>query len=496
MELDIDRGSPIPLHLQIARGLRERILKGAIPAGGKLPASRKMAEALGVNRSTVVQAYHTLWSEGLTEGYVGRGTVVRPTTAAGGAPVAALSWGALLAAGREEADGEVRDLVRLLAREDVISLAAGLPAPDLFPMEELADAARSVLEEGGRSLLYWCDTLGYEPLRKTLADRFTNTTPGEVMILSGSSQGIFLVARALIEPGDTVAVGSPTYLGALQTFRGAGARLAGVPVGPEGMDLEMLESVLSRTPPKFIYTVPTFQNPTGSTMPLERRRRLLDLAYRYGVPVVEDDPYTPLRYEGEPVPTLKEMDTRGFVIHISSFSKILFPGLRVGWMAAPKRFVDSITPAKYLQDLFTNSHAQAVVHEFLRRGLLEKHLEKVRREYGRRRDRMVNALRRHCPRFEFTVPEGGYFLWCRLPRETGARELLREALRKKVSFITGEIFCPDGQGLDRIRLNFASHEPETIEEGVRRLGAATRSIRKRSGREPAATEKTPASPIV
>ncbi|MFH1277859.1 MAG: PLP-dependent aminotransferase family protein [Candidatus Eisenbacteria bacterium] len=496
MNLDLERGSPTPLHLQIARGLRERILRGAIPAGARLPASRKMAEALGVNRSTVVQAYQTLWSEGLTEGFVGRGTVVRPSVAAAGAPVPSPPWGALFAAGREQADGEVRDLVRLLAREDVISLAAGLPAPDLFPMDELADIARAVLEGGGRSLLYWCDTLGYEPLRKALADRFTNTAPGEVMILSGSSQGIFLVARALIEPGDTVAVGSPTYLGAIQAFRGAGARLAAVPVNHGGMDLDILESVLSRTPPKFIYTVPTFQNPTGSTMPLESRRRLLDLAYRYGVPIVEDDPYTPLRYEGNPVPTLKELDTQGFVIHLSSFSKILFPGLRVGWMAAPKRVIDAITPAKYLQDLFTNSHAQAVVYEFCRRGLLDRHLEKVRREYGRRRDRMANSLGRHCPRFEFTIPEGGYFLWCRLPRGIGARELLRESLRKKVSFITGEIFCPDGQGRDRIRLNFASHGLETIEEGVRRLGAASRSIQKRGVRKPAPSEEAPASPIV
>jgi DNA-binding transcriptional MocR family regulator len=333
-------------------------------------------------------------------------------------------------------------------------------------------------------------------LRRLLGERL-GVPSGEILILSGSQQGLYLLAKALITPGDFVIVETPTYLGALQVFRAARARLIGIPLDEEGMDLQMLESVLARTQPKFAYTLPTFQNPSGATMSLERRRRLLELAYRYRVPIVEDDPYSLLRYEGETLPALKALDTHGYVIYLSTFSKILFPGLRVGWLAAPPRVTDRLAPMKQLMDLFSNGPAQAVIYEFCRRGLLERHLERVREEYRRRRAAMVVALERYCPKLEFNEPQGGYFIWCRLPRGIAARQLLREALRERVSFLTGEIFYPDGRGQEQLRLTFTSQPPAALEEGVKRLGAALRNLMRRAAKAAEAKEAEKAvKPIV
>jgi len=492
MELKLDRKSPTPLHLQIAHQIRELILKGTIPEGGRLPPTRKLAQELGVNRSTVVQAYRRLWSEGLIEGHVGRGTVVRRAARAVEAPVAPLPWEMLLTPQPEAVELEIRELMRLFSREDLISLAAGLPAPDLYPLEEIAEISAEVLAREGAALLQRCAVEGHLPLRQLLAERM-GLSPSEVLVLSGSQQGLYLLAEALIAPGDFVVVEAPTYLGALQVFRTAGARLIGVPVDEEGMDLRMLESVLSRTQPKFIYTLPTFQNPAGTTMVLERRRRLLELAYRYRVPLIEDDPYSLLRYEGEALPPLKALDTHGYVIYLSTFSKVLFPGLRVGWLAAPKRVVEHLAALKRMVDLFTNASAQATIAEFCCRGLLERHLGRVRGEYRRRRDAMVEALKEHCPKVEFAVPEGGYFIWCRLPRGIAARGLLQEALRERVSFLSGELFYPDGRGQEEIRLTFTSQPPATIAEGIRRLSQALRRLKRKRVEE---AEETLLKPIV
>jgi len=478
MDIRIDRSRATPLHLQIAHRIRELILTGAIPDGARLPATRKLAETLGVNRSTVVQAYETLWAEGLTQSHVGRGTAVRGPSAPGGVSPGPPSWNMLFAPTVESVEHEVRDLSRLFEREDVVSFAAGFPAPDLYPVEQVTRIVCDVLAGENRTLLQWCSVEGYPPLRRTLAERAGGPSAGSVLVLSGSTQGLFLLARALISPGDFVVVEAPTYLGALQAFRAAGARLVGIPVAAGGMDLEMLETVLSRTQPKFIYTLPTFQNPTGASMSLEGRRGLLSLAYRYRIPVVEDDPYSLLRYDGEAVPTLRELDTQGYVIYLSTFSKILIPGLRVGWLAAPKPVIEQLSAAKHLTDLFTNSVAQAVVDRFCRDRLLEGHLERVRPEYRIRRDAMARALKRHCPSLAFSVPEGGFFVWCRLPAGIGARDLLREAVGEGVSFLTGEIFYPDGRGQDRIRLNFTSQSVEAIERGARSLGRALRRARR------------------
>jgi len=422
MNFNLDRASPTPLHIQIAQQIQLMILQG------------KLAEKLGVNRSTVVQAYNKLWAEGLIESHVGRGTVVRRVEVGVGLPVAPLSWNALVATRWETVESSVQVLMRLFDQGNVISLAAGLPSPAHYPLEECRRLFQEVLE-------------------------------------------------------------APTYMGAISVFRTLWIRLISVPVNEAGMDLDVLERVLARIRPKFIYTLPTFQNPSGTTLSLERRRKLVELAYRHQVPIVEDDPYSLLRYHGETLPSLKALDPHGYVIHLSTFSKILFPGLRIGWLAAPKRLIERLAPLKRAMDLFTNAPVQVVLYEFGRRGLLESHLRLVREEYRRGRDIMAQSLKEQIPKLRWQLPEGGFYIWSRLPRGVDGRTLLREAAKEGVTFLPGEFFFADGQGQEWIRLTFVSQPPGLIEEGVRRLARALRRVMRR--KQQMASEKTAVTkPIV
>lgn len=496
MQLDLDRRSPTPLHLQIAQQIRLMILQGELAEGSRLPPTRKLAEILGVNRSTVVQAYNKLWAEGLIESHVGRGTVVRRVEAAVEFPVSSLSWQTLLATRFEAVESGIRELMKLFAEDEVISFAAGLPASEHYPLEEFNELFYELLTQQGRLILGRCAVEGHPGLREWIAKELAGgISPNEILILSGSQQGLYLLTQALLEPGDTIVVEAPTYMGALSAFRAVGARLIGVPVDEKGMNVAVLERVLARTRPKFIYTVPTFQNPSGATLSLERRRKVLELAYRYHVPVVEDDPYSLLRYEGEALPSLKVLDAHGYVIHLSTFSKLLFPGLRVGWLAAPKGVIEKLAPLKRVMDLFTNAPGQAVLYEFCRRGLLSCHLEGVREEYRRGRNVMAKALTEQLPKLRWQLPEGGFFIWSRLPRGVSGRALLREATREGVTFLPGEFFFADGQGQEWVRLTFVSQPPELIEEGMRRLARAVRRVMRRKQQE--VQEKTAATrPIV
>jgi 2-aminoadipate transaminase len=481
MDLELDRTSKVPLHRQIAKQLSERIISGGLPHGAQLPPTRGLAQSLGVARSTVVQAYNRLWSDGFIKGHVGQGTVVQGPDGGRRGLSESLAWTSLLVPSRDNVSGETKELMRLLADDNLISLAGGLPGTDFYPLAEIRSISDAVFDSEGGDLLRWCPIDGYPLLKALLAQEMPDVSPHEVLILSGSQQGLSLLARALIEPGDSVVVEEPSFLGALQVFREAGARLIGIPVDADGIEMRMLEDVLARRRPKFIYTLPTFQNPAGVTMPLERRERLLELAYRHGVAVIEDDPYSLLRYEGDSLASLKALDTRGHVIYLSTFSKVLFPGFRIGWMMAPQPVIERVVALKQMADLFTNSVSQAVLHRFCEQGLLAEHLERVRDAYRKRRDVMARALERHCPDVRFTVPQGGYYLWCRLPEGVTARGLLREALKLGVAFLNGDVFFPDRRGEDWMRLNFTSQTPKAIREGVKRLGVAIETVRREEG---------------
>ncbi len=494
IDLVIRREDPTPLHEQIANSLRRLILAQTLSEGEHLPPTRQLAQDLGVNRGTVVQAYERLRADGLAEGHVGRGTVVRPIAAWCEPSRASLSWPAVLGPLDTVSTSRAVEVATLFSEKDRISLAAGFPSAHLFPLQEVARITSGLLQTRGRDLLSDGPVEGDPGLCRVLAEGLA-CSPSQVFIVSGSQQGLYLLAHALIGPNDAVVTEVPTYLRALQVFREAGARVIGLPVDEGGVDLGMLEDVLSRTVVRFLYTVPSFQNPTGATLSLDCRRQVLELAYRYGVPIIEDDPYGLLAYDGQPPPMLRSLDRYGHVIYVSTCSKTLFPGLRVGWVVAPERVIDRLVPMKLRMDLFTSPLSQAVVAAFLGGARFDWHLERLRKAYRIRRDAMAAGLRRHCPKIAFSHPAGGYFIWGRLPQGVAARDLLREAAREGVTFLTGDFFYPEEQAEEAIRLTFASQPPERIVEGIQQLGRALRCVADRA-RSDGVKGPHPAAPIV
>ena len=383
----------------------------------------------------------------------------------------------------------VRELLKLTERPDVISFAGGLPAPASFPAEEIALAAERVLARDAARVLQYGPTEGFPPLREFVAalmqQRGVAIGPQQVIISSGSQQALDMIAKLLIDRDDIMLVENPTYVGALQAFRPYQPQFVPLPMDDGGMIIETLAATLERLAhegrrPKFLYTVASFQNPTGVTLTLDRRNALLDLAERYDLPIVEDDPYGELRYSGTPVPSLAALDTARhggprFVTYFSTFSKLLAPSLRVGWIVGPDALLTKLTQIKQGLDLHTGSLAQAIAYESCRDGLLERHVPKTRALYHGRRDTMLAALEREMPAgVRWTTPEGGMFLWLTLPDSVDVAELLRRAVGHQVAFVPGDAFFANGDDGKTMRLNFSYPETDQIIEGVRRLAAVMR----------------------
>jgi len=381
----------------------------------------------------------------------------------------------------------IRELLKLTEQPDVISFAGGLPAPEVFPYAEIEATTRRVLREHGRIALQYAATEGYLPLRELLVQQMgrygIRVKPANVMITSGSQQGLDLIGKLFVNPGDRILTEAPTYLGALQAWSAYQAEYLTVPIDDEGLDVDRLEGQL-RAGPKFLYILPNFQNPAGVTLSHARRRRLIELANHYGTPIVEDDPYGRLRYEGAHIPPLVKIDAEyhecadgeheftGNVIYLSTLSKTLAPGLRVAWVVAPESVITRLVQMKQGSDLHTATLCQVLAHEVSKDGFLDRHVRRIREVYGERRNAMLEAMRRHFPEcVRWTKPEGGLFLWVTLPEGVDSGLLLREALaREKVAFVPGASFFPGGGGERTCRLNFSYCDPERIEEGVRRLG--------------------------
>ncbi|MFN3432173.1 MAG: PLP-dependent aminotransferase family protein [Candidatus Sericytochromatia bacterium] len=380
----------------------------------------------------------------------------------------------------------IREILKLVARPDIISFAGGMPAQDLFPYEAIQAATqRSLGESHALSSLQYGLTEGYAPLRaeiaRSLAAEGIHVGPEQVVITTGSQQAIDLVARVLLDPGDEVVVGDPTFLGALQSFSGFEANYLTVPLDEEGMRTDVLANVLATFRPKLIYTIPSFQNPTGISMSDARKAELYKLAREHGVPVLEDDPYGDL-YFGETRPTtIRSLDADGeTVILCRTFSKVLAPGLRVGYMVMPASIQAHVVPAKQAADLHTGSLNQVLIHEYLAAGGHEAHLVRLREVYRHRRDLMLEAMRAHFPaEVRYQVPEGGLFFWAELPEGVSAADLLDRAVaEQKVAFIPGKPFFADGGGLNTLRLNFSNASEANIEEGIKRLGQVIRQVLK------------------
>lgn len=387
---------------------------------------------------------------------------------------------------------DIRELLKITAQPEVISLAGGLPAPDLFPADEYRRAFEWVLETEAAQALQYGPSEGYAPLRAFLAERLSGfghrCAADDILMTNGSQQALDLIGKVLLDPGDTVMCENPTYLGAVQAFNQYQPRYAVAGMDDDGMRVDDVERLLSDAAAhdrriKLIYAIPNFQNPTGRSMSLERRKRLVELADHFGVPIVEDDPYGELRYEGEHLPALKTLDTHGSVIYLGTFSKILSPGLRLGWVVASPEVLEVLLHGKQPADLHTGMAQQMATYHVVKDGYLAGHVAEIKHFYKERRDVMLRALEEHFPgEAHFTRPAGGLFVWAELPGDVDTRELLIEAVQNKVAFVPGQGFHPDNTGTNTMRLNFSNVPPDQLREGVRRLGVA---IQRRLG---AATE--------
>ena len=366
----------------------------------------------------------------------------------------------------------IREILKVTQQPDIISFAGGNPALDTFPAQELAEIAQDILHSNPNILQYGT-TEGIMPLREYIAEWVSQfgikAVPAEVLIMSGSQQGLDLLGKAFLDPGDKVVMESPTYLAAIQIFKTYQATFAVVRGDADGVDVDELERVIKEQRPKIAYLVPTFQNPTGRTLTLERRRQVGEMLSRHEVIVIEDDPYASLRYAGQTMPAIKSFDVSGQVVYCGSFSKLVSPGLRVGFAIAEPSILQKMVIGKQGTDVHTNNLAQAMVYEFCRRGLLEPHLEKSKDKYSRKLSIMQEQLQLFPSNIEWTSPQGGLFIWGTLPESVSATKLLEAALKEKVAFVPGESFFVEGGHLNTIRLNFSNASEDMIREGMQRL---------------------------
>jgi len=368
----------------------------------------------------------------------------------------------------------IREILKFTQMPDVISFAGGLPAPELFPVREFEEACVHVLRTAGEKALQYSPTEGFMPLKEALAERMQKyhvpCEPQNILLTNGSQQALDLIGRIFIGKGDTIITGKPTYLGALQAFKVYQPRIVGIPVDDEGMRVDVLEDVLKHENPKFIYALPNFHNPMGVTLTFERRVKLVKVAAEYGIPIIEDDPYGELRFEGEDITPIITLHKEN-VLYLSTFSKILAPGIRLGWVVAPEKIVKKLVQAKQATDLHTSTLIQMITHDIVKRGILKAHAKEIRKVYGERRHIMTDSMEEHFPRsVRWTKPEGGLFMWVEMPEEIDAWELLDEATKEKVAFVPGSVFFPDESGRNTMRLNFSNARPEKIREGIKRLG--------------------------
>jgi 2-aminoadipate transaminase len=372
----------------------------------------------------------------------------------------------------------IRELLKFAIQPDIISFAGGLPAPEAFPVRDFRDACAWVLDHYAEQALQYGPTEGYPPLKDYLIEAMNKyelpAVQDNLLFTNGSQQALDLLGRAFIDAGDPIITGRPTYLGAIQAWNVYGPRYVTARLDDEGMRMDDLQQALQANPDaKFIYVLPNFHNPAGTTLSLERRLRLVELAAEHGTFIVEDDPYGELRYEGTditPICALHKENT----IYMSTFSKTLSPGMRLGWIVAPEVVITKLVKAKQGMDLHTSSLIQYVAHDICQRGLLRAHVRKVREIYRERRDIMLRAMEENFPpEVKWTRPQGGLFLWVRLPENMDAEELLKLAVEEKVAFVPGRAFYPGGSdGHCCMRLNFSNAKPEFIEAGIRRLGRA------------------------
>ena len=474
----LDRNSIVPLYRQIYESLRESILAGTLPESTRLPPERSLADRLSVNRSTVVHAYRELVADGLIEQKVGSGSRVVPQLRAGQPErSAAVPWWVTLPPWRV---GEFPTILGELAAKQEpgrISFVQGVAPDEPSPLDELAKCFSRVASDP-RFILSYGDSEGYEPLREAIARRMdlrgAQTRAKDVIVLTGSTQGIMVVAQSLAEPGDEIIVETPSYPGALQIFQICGLRAIPVPVDEDGMRVDHVEAILRTRRPRFIYTMPSLHNPTNVTMNEDRRERLVTLARRAGIPIIEDDPYGELSQSGLPPLVGLAPD---YVVYLSTFSKTIAPSLRVGWLAAPRTILERLLLRKQALDMATSLYVQAAISDYLETGY-DSHVAQLREELLLRRKMADEAIAEHWPgTMRTSKAAGGFYLWVTTPREIRARPLLDQSERLGASFLFGEPFFASSGGDHNFRLALTPVTRKEIPEGIRRIGKAMASIR-------------------
>ena len=374
----------------------------------------------------------------------------------------------------------IRELLKVAQDPEIISFAGGLPNPKSFPLEELEGIVQSVLRDHGKTALQYGTTQGLKELREAIAERAykdgIETTADNIIITSGSQQALDSAGKLFLNPGDTAIVGLPTYLGGINAFKSYEANLIGAPLDKDGMRIDILEETIKKLlkediTPKFIYVIPTFQNPAGVVMPESRRKQLVDLASEYDLLILEDDPYSKLNYDADHVKPIKAFDDEGHVIFMSTFSKILSPGFRLAWTIASDKMTRKIEICKQALDLCTNTFTQFVANEFMRRGSMDLHIMKINEMYKPKRDIMIDAMKRYFPEgYTCNKPNGGMFAWVTLPKGIDTETMFLDAIKSKVAYVHGKAFHVDGGGGRSMRLNFSYSSNDQIEEGMKRLG--------------------------
>jgi len=471
--LAVDRESVVPIYRQLYERLREQILTGALPEGARLPPERALADLLHLNRSTVVRGYRELAADGLIEQRVGSGSRVAPLKTGQPERSAGVPWWVTLPPWRVGQYPAVLGELAAVEHGERIAFVQGVPPEEPSP---LADLAASFARVGGdvNYVLSYGDSEGYAPLREAIADRMRargcdDVDARDVLVLTGSTQGITLVAQSLAEPGDEIVVEAPTYPGALQIFQIHGLRAIQVPVDEAGARIDHIEAILRTRRPRFIYTMPSLQNPTGATMSLERRERLVTLARRWGVPIVEDDPYGELASSSAPPLVARNGE---YVIYLSSFSKTIAPSLRLGWLTAPRTIFERLLLRKQSYDMATSMYIQAGVNDFIATAY-DAHVRALRFELAARRAIADAAIARWWPPSLRVDPKAdGYYVWATAPRELRARALLANAERRGASFLFGEAFFAQSGGDNQFRLALTPVPRDQIEDGIRRIGSA------------------------
>jgi 2-aminoadipate transaminase len=496
MELNLDFQGNEPLYIQIKKGIAERILTGALKAGERLPATRELARQLKVNRSTVTNAYEELLADGLLNSHVGQGTFVSDQVKSidvfdtrvksEGVAGQKMVWDGLFAGEAEERTiSALLDLYQVSTITDVISFSGSFPDESSFPIADFKTSLNHALREFGRSVLKYEQAAGLQALREHLSGEMRSrgivTNPENILITNGSQQAIDLLARSFIAPGDKVILENPTYPGAANSFSALGAKLIGIPVDKRGMQVDNLEQIIIQQRPKLLYTIPTFHNPTGHTLSLERRHQLMSLVRKYRIPVLEDAYGEDLRFEGSELPSLKALDITEQAIYLGTFSKNLLPGIRIGWCVAPTPVFTRLVALKQISDITTSPLLQAALYDFCRRRKYQAHIERVRSIYRRRRDFMLTRLRSYFPEgTEYSEPQGGLFCWVKLPPQIDTTELLMEVRQQGVVFSRGHLFHIDGSGRNTLRLSFGNLTEAEIERGLKTLGAVVGALLRRS----------------